>query len=149
MHASCLPCNQNIDFDTLARLPAFNSIFFLRASLDYQELEGGELFIFYGSFPAASAAGSKITIEVWRMFSFLLTFSSQSLVLKIVSSCHSSSLEVVHSHCGRLTLFSHSSLLPGSKCEEVLFSVAAERCTQRHYGIAAFLQRPRSTDTTA
>lgn len=25
MHASCLPCNQNIDFDTLARLPAFNS----------------------------------------------------------------------------------------------------------------------------
>lgn len=42
--------------------------------------------------------------------------------------------DVMHSHCGMLLLFSCSSLLPISECEQVLFAMeAAERCIQQHY----------------
>lgn len=68
-------------FETLARLPAFNSFIPSKCSpLEQVWIVKGwkerNYLFFYGSFPAASAAGCKIAVEAQRMFSFLLTFSS-------------------------------------------------------------------------
>lgn len=56
---------------------------------------------------------------------FFFGFSAENCLLSFFLP------DVMQSHCGMLLLFSCSSLLPISECEQVLFPVeAAERCIQ-------------------
>lgn len=139
------PCNWDVDFDTLARLLAFNNLIpSVYSSLEQVWItkgwkKGSYLFFIAVSLLHAQL-GVKLPQKLRERLAFLLTFS-QFLVLKIASSCLSSCLAVMHSRCGMLPFFSHSSLLPSSECKKVLFPVAAERCTQQCYSSTSLLQR--------